>query len=331
MPLSLAKSPPEETNSEGNLRRVGVEIEFGGLPLAEAAQIIADTAGLRQSAISDYEIALEGDPAGAWRIERDQELLKKMGRERAENEEEVGLLATAAEKALELGSKAIVPLELVSPPLSFERLPEFQELVDALRAAGAVGTGGNVLFAFALQLNPELPALDAETIRRYLQSFACLQDWLEERCNMDAARKVTHYSALYPIDYVKLLLSEDYAPDIATLIDDYLQHNPTRNRALDMLPVFSYIDEVRVRGIVSDPKIKSRPTFHYRLPNSKIDEKTWTVFEAWNDWVTVEEIAESPVRLAELSKLRSRGLQELFGDLLSSSADDVDRWLKENR
>jgi hypothetical protein len=32
-------------------------------------------------------------------------------------------------------------------------------------------------------------------------------------------------------------------PDLDTLIDDYLEYNPTRNRALDFLPLFLHLDE----------------------------------------------------------------------------------------
>ncbi|MEE4185618.1 MAG: amidoligase family protein [Gammaproteobacteria bacterium] len=331
MGITEPKFPPRQTRADGSARRVGVEIEFSGLSLEDAAWLLAQQAQLQQRAISDYEIVLEGDSAGDWRVERDQELLKQLGRERADSAEAAGFFKQAAEKALDLGSQAIVPLELVSPPLPFERLSDFQQLVDALAADGAVGTDDNVLFAFALQLNPELPDLEAATIRRYLQAFAGMQEWLAARTEVDAARKVTNYSALYPSDYIRLLLSEDYNPGQDDLINDYLQHNPTRNRALDMLPLFSYLDEDRVQAITADPKIKSRPTFHYRLPNSDIGKPDWTIYEAWNDWVTVEEIAESEADLSDLIVMRQQELANLFGELLSDPAVSVDQWLQDGR
>jgi len=128
-----------------------------------------------------------------------------------------------------------------------------------------------------------------------------------------------------------VLLDSAYAPNQAQLIDDYLEHNPTRNRALDMLPLFSYLDKERVAAKVPDRKIKSRPTFHYRLPNSEVGKPGWTIFEAWTDWVTVEEIADSPAQLKGLVDMRSSQLREPFGEILADSAAGIDRWLRENR
>ena len=65
-------------------------------------------------------------------------------------------------------------------------------------------------------------------------------------------------------------------------IDDYLVENASRNRALDMLPVFAYLDEARIRAAVSDGLIKARPTLHYRLPNCEIEQPGWDLHPAWN-------------------------------------------------
>jgi hypothetical protein len=51
---------------------------------------------------------------------------------------------------------------------------------------------------------------------------------------------------------------------------------------------------------VPGQKIKSRPTFHYRLPNSRVDEPQWGgVVEDWNRWVQVERLAFDQRRLNE--------------------------------
>ena len=73
-----------------------------------------------------------------------------------------------------------------------------------------------------------------------------LFDWLRSRCHPDLSRRISPYIEPYPLDYARLILQPDYAPDSGRLIDDYLRHNPTRNRALDMLPVFAHLDEARV-------------------------------------------------------------------------------------
>ena len=81
------------------------------------------------------------------------------------------------------------------------------------------------------------------------------------------------------------------------LIDDYLKDNPTRNRVLDMLPLFMFLDKDRVEAAVEDSLVRPRPTLHYRLPNSEVDEPDWSLSLAWNDWMQVEALANDAARL----------------------------------
>ena len=37
--------------------------------------------------------------------------------------------------------------------------------------------------------------------------------------------------------------------------------------------------------------MSARPTFHYRLPNCRVDEPDWRIAHEWNAWVTVEALA----------------------------------------
>jgi hypothetical protein len=98
------------------------------------------------------------------------------------------------------------------------------------------------------------------------------------------------------------VLAPGYAPDQAGLIDNYLHANPTRNRELDMLPLFAWIDEDRVRSCVPDARIKARPTFHYRLPDARIGDPGWSLALEWNRWCVVERLAADAERLAAMSE-----------------------------
>jgi hypothetical protein len=144
-------------------------------------------------------------------------------------------------------------------------------LVEKLRAAGARGTNSELVYAFGMQFNPEVPDTDARKITLYLKAFLCLYDWLEREADIDYTRRLTPYIDAFPVDYIRKVISFDYWPDMNTLIADYLQANPTRNRALDMLPLFTHINEKLVRESVDDDRGKTRPTFHYRLPNCETD------------------------------------------------------------
>jgi hypothetical protein len=173
-----------------------------------------------------------------------------------------------------------------------------------------------------------VPACEAKTITAYLKAFICLFDWLNARANINMTRRLTSYVDPFPGAYVQKLVATDYWPDMAGLIDDYLKDNPTRNRALDMLPLFRHIDEKRVLAKVSDERIKSRPTFHYRLPDCLIDQPGWGMHVAWNDWVEVERLAADPQRLKKCCQAYSGYLDKSVGRLLHNWEEDVQqKWL----
>lgn len=322
--------PTVTETADGRIRAVGVELEFIGIDLDECIDILQDRLGGDVDAISDYEAELTGDSAGPWRIERDQELLKRLGRARDADDSSPDIIDTTLEAALKLGSELIVPLEIVSPPLPVTRLHEFDELITVLRKAGATGTKESFVYAFGLHLNPELPDLECTTIRHYMQAFACLQEWLFKRCDIDAARQVTRYTAPWPTSYIKMLIASDYAPQMEQLIKDYFEENPTRNRALDMLPLFMHLDKATTGGLTDDPRIKSRPTFHYRLPNSKVGETDWSLLEEWEGWLQVEKLAADTDLLKKLCAFYAELLDKPFGKLLPGHVQEVEEWLTTN-
>jgi hypothetical protein len=320
--------PPWQKTADGALRRVGVELEMNGLELDEIARLAAEFLGCEVETTSRYERSLRGDPAGEWIVELDFALLKKMGREERIASDLGDEIRGSAEDVIKWFADGLVPHELVSPPLPLDRLGEVDKLIAYLREAGAKGTGDRVTNAFGMQFNPEVPACEANIITAYLKAFLCLFDWLSARADINMTRRLTSYVDPFPGPYVKKLVQTDYWPDMARLIDDYLEANPTRNRALDMLPLFKHIDEQRVLGKVSDELIKSRPTFHYRLPDCLIDQPGWGVHVAWNDWVEVERLAADPQRLEKCCRAYAVYLDKSVGRLLHNWEDEVQqKWL----
>lgn len=317
--MTATRMPPWTTNAAGEQRRVGVEIEMNGLGIDRLAATVADLLDLSTASKGRYERTLQGDPAGEWEVEVDFHLLKQWGRDDEKN---------AAEDALQWLAEPLVPLELVSPPLPLDRLDDVERIIAALRDAGAKGTSDAITNAFGMQLNPEVPAEDAETLLRYLQAYLCLQDWLFERAHVNLARRATTYIDPLPLTYTRKVIAPGYRPDLAAMIDDYLAENPTRNRALDLMPLFAHLDEPRVRRTTDDPLIKARPTFHYRLPNSEIHRPDWRFADAWNDWLEVERLAADDARLAaccrRFTEFLDRPLDRWLGDW---SGEVADRWL----
>jgi hypothetical protein len=320
--------PPLRTTRSGRVRRIGVELELGGLQLEAAARIVAAHVNGSLEQHGRYEKEVRGDAAGPWGVELDFAWLKELGRRQRDPDAALTPLREAGEDVLREASEWLVPVEVVSPPLSMERLPEVDELIERLRRSGARGTGGGLFYAFGLQLNPEMPDTGAETVLRYLRAFLCLADWLEKRAEVDLARRLTVFVDPFPKEYVRRVIDPGYRPDLAQLIDDYLALNPTRNRALDFLPLFLHLDEGRVRSVVEDPRVKPRPALHYRLPNCEIDAPGWGLGPIWRDWLQVEHLAAEPERLGTVCDGYAGYLDRFLSRLLEDWHQEVGAWLK---
>jgi hypothetical protein len=323
--------PPKTRRADGGLRRVGVEIELSGLDIDQTAALVAEVVSGSVTSPSRYERSVMGGPAGDWQVELDFTLLKDLGRRERDGGELADAAGDFAEDLLRMIAERVVPVEVVSPPLPLDRLDVVNELIGRLRDAGARGTGEELAYAFGLQLNPELPETDVDTVRQYLQAFLCVEDWLRERAQVDLTRRMTFFAEPFPKAYARQVVAADYSPNLDRLIDDYLHANPTRNRALDLLPLFLYLDSERVRAVVEDARVKPRPTLHYRLPNSEIDDPGWDLGAAWGDWLVVERLAADPVRLDDLCRAYASFLAQPLERLVGDWPAEADAWLARNR
>jgi hypothetical protein len=219
-----------------------------------------------------------------------------------------------------------VPIEVVAPPIALNQLQRLDTMVTALRKAGAQGTDESFIAAYGVHINPEIPDQTPETIHRYLRAFTLLQWWLMDAHDLDPMRRLTPYINPWPEVYLLEVLSLDH-PGQDELIDSYLTHNPTRNRALDMLPLFAHLDRKRVQGVVDDTRVKSRPTFHYRLPNCRIEQSDWSLASSWRLWCTVEILASDDDALNALSAAFLDAQRPLLGVAHADWIETVSRWL----
>lgn len=291
------QQPPLRRNHEGNERRVGVEIELSGL---DYEALVTLTAGFLQGearTISRY-VSKVATADGDYTIELDSDPVKDLEAPNEDLPEPLRKLAGHAMDLFDAAAERIVPLEIVAPPLPLSRVQIIEDLCEHLATQGALGSRHALYYAFGLQLNPELPGLDAGTVLRYMQAFAGLYPWLKARHQIDISRKFTTYIAPWPEAYVKTIMADDYQPNLDSLIDDYLRHNPTRNRALDLMPLFAWLQPDRIRGDIGDDRIKARPTLHYRLPDCDLDQDAWQFAGVWNDWVALERLASDTLKLA---------------------------------
>jgi hypothetical protein len=315
--------PSRTTDESGRPRRVGVEIEFGELPVEEAARIVAGTFGGTVTPRSDYERTVRDTSLGDFVVEIDFELLKKLGAERADRETEPAWWEKLPEELLAAVSGEFVPVEIACPPIPLPSLDALELLVRALGAAGARGTGAMPHYAFGLHFNVEPPSLAIDELLAYVRAFAILEPWLRERTRVDPTRTALPFVRPWPETYVLRILDDGYAPGSAAFVADYVHDNASRNRALDLLPILATIDAARIERAVERP-VAARPALHYRLANSRIGEPGWRIRDEWEPWLAVETLAADRSRIRSLAARLRRRIER--GEPESEWIEELDAW-----
>lgn len=319
------RCPSVLKKSEGAVRKIGFELEFSGLDIEQAVDVLVASTGATVKSTTAAECSLYSDALGQFTVELDWDYLKRKAAEEA-REEDGGKWLDAMTTVAGL----LVPLEIVCPPVPVTRLHELDSLVQALRDAGAVGTDKSIVAAYGTHINVEIPNLDAASIIAYVRAFCLLQWWLVEAHQVDMTRKASFYINLYSDAYVKQVLSKSEI-SMDEIFADYLTHNASRNRALDLLPLLSEIDHGRIKAKLNDEKITARPTLHYRLPDCRIERDDWFLSEPWNIWWTVEELAARPADIAELGAEYLAAESRTTGVKRGEWVKFIDQWLKRRK
>ncbi|MFW5835228.1 MAG: amidoligase family protein [Pseudomonadota bacterium] len=274
--------------------RVGVEVELGGLSGPAVARLVQEAWGGRIEPESDHLLRVRGTRYGDVKVELDTLFTPKV----AHAPEPIRQWATDLLRTTE----GIVPMEIAGPPMRPADLPAWDDLLARLAAAGGTGTADSMLAAFGVHLNPSLADTSVGALHRWMLAFALGFAWLEGRLGMDRTRRLLHVAEPYEEVYVEHLCRVDYGNDLAALIEDYIRANPTRSRALDMLPVFAHLDPERVASALPRGAKSPRPTLHYRLPDSRVGEPGWSIVEEWQRWLAIARLATDPARLDDLRR-----------------------------
>lgn len=278
---------PAPDDPEGKPRTVGAELEFGGLPPEQAAQVVADVLGGQPMPDGPDIYEVTGTDLGTFKIELDTALkadgndLEKLGRSMA---------------------RPVIPVELVCPPVEVEDLHRIDAVARALADAGAEGTKASALYAYGMHYNIACALLDAGYLWRVMSAFAFLEDHLRQLSDIDLSRRALPFVDPYPRAFLDALADGPVPADGAALARLYLAYNPTRNRALDMTVILAMEHRDQLdRALGPDQKVNARPTFHFRLPDCRLDEPGWSMAEAWNRWVLVERVAADEALLDKLA------------------------------
>lgn len=275
LPVDRFLPLPELAGRGGAARRCGVEIEFAGLSVVQAAELVQGLWGGEAVARSARDIVVEGGAFGRVKVELDISIDRKWAED---------IAATA------LGD--LVPVEIVTAPLIQADLPEVERLMGALRAAGALGTQARLAYGFGVHLNVDLPE-DAEGIVRVARAFALLEGWLRRSDPLNLTRRVLPFVAPWPPALVDALADRDtfQVPEFAAL---YAQHAPSRNHGLDLLPALQHLCPDALAAVPPEHLKGGRPTFHYRLPETRLQVAGWTLAYEWNRWCLIETVATLP-------------------------------------
>ncbi|WP_027179558.1 amidoligase family protein [Maridesulfovibrio bastinii] len=330
--------PADFLNSSNEPRRAGFEIEFGNISARDTAKALQKKMGGEINEISPFKMILEKSSIGNIKIERDADILLSAKHrtffEKINPEINHSSILKEIEGGIDKLSSFIVPCEIVTDPLLFEDFIKLDEIVALLTELNVQGTQDSILNAYGLHINPSTPDLTSKTMISYIQAFLLIEEWLIEKSDIDPTRRyLTNFIDPFPQDYCDITLNSDYTPENEQLIADYMQYNPTRNRALDFLPVLCEIDKDLVfekLNPVEKNLVHSRPAFHYRLPNCKIGDSDWKIADEWNRWWFVEMLASDDNLRMELIKKWQLSRITFSDNPLKVWIETVDNFLSDN-
>lgn len=272
--------------ADGRLRRVGVEVEFLGPSAYAAATALARDLGGVAEPEDPHAIKVIGTRLGNLSVELDlrhshparhPSLNFGLGRRGA------AILGTLV--------SPFVPRELITAPMPATEIGRVDEALASLRSVGARGHGVVLLASLSLHFNIDPPSLDARTLTAFLKAFLLVSGDLRRQTAQGRLRLALALPPDYPRGYKERVLAPDYWPSLPDLTADYLAANPTRQRALDLLPVLAYLNEAQVRQALPREKIGPRPVFHYRLPHAHLSNPDWSILPDWYGWLEVERLA----------------------------------------
>jgi len=324
-------NPPQTLNPSGNERRVGYEFEFTGVEIPEAAVMVQELYGGEVSRISTYEYHVNNSSFGTFKLELDAQLLREKKYEKTLKSIGIDLSAfkniDSIEDKLKNMASSVVPFEIITPPIPLSSMPELLKLVNQLRNWKAKGTGSSVLYAFGLHLNPEIPDDSALSLLNHLRAYVMLDPWIRKDAKINISRRLTPYINEYKDEYLQLILNPDYKPSLEEFIRDYFRFENSRNRPLDMLPVFMHLDPETTQTLLKESLTSARPTYHYRLPNCSIEDPEWSLADEWNRWVLVEMLAEDKSSLKQYSKVYLKMQKETLVGFETKWIELMNRWV----
>ena len=277
---------PFETTSDGDERLCGIEIEFAGPTELETGHLIAKEFGGTVTDGGDHSVTVSDTRFGDITVELDITLRKR---------DDLPFLKEGLD-----AMRGLIPVEVVTPPLSRAQLEEFDTVCTGLRRIGAMGSRSGVLLGFGVHVNPEVVAPNHRFTLDTITAYAMLEPWLRHKEKVDTTRRMMPFIGAWPKDLISNLAHNDY-DSLVDLMRMAAKHIQSRNLSLDLLPLFKHAEPDLFADLFDiQDKTAARPTFHFRLPDSRIDEPGWSLRQPWQLWRQVELVAANDTLLQAL-------------------------------
>lgn len=284
-PNSFPPLPIQKT-ADGKERLTGVEVEFAGPTETQTGELIAQLFGGTAKDDGQHCVTISGTALGDIHVELDIALRKRND-------------LPFVKEGLD-AFRGVIPVEIVTPPLSRAQIEQFDTLCPALSRAGAMGSRSGVFLGFGVHLNPEVVAPDDRFTLDTIIAYALLEPWLRMKEDIDATRRMMPFVETWPNGFVSALAGGSF-DRLADVMRVAAQHIASRNQSLDLLPLFKHAEPDLFDEIFDiEDKTSPRPTFHFRLPDSRIDEAGWSLLQAWQLWRQVECVAANADLLTAL-------------------------------
>ena len=310
---------------------MGYEFEFTGVEMENVADVISSLYGGTVKKISTYVIEVRETNFGTFTLELDAQLLRDKKYEKSLKSIGVDISRfkniESIEGALKDMASSVVPFEIITPPIKLSKMAELNRLLDELRKWKAKGTGSSMFYAFGLHINPEISDGSPQSLLNHMRAYMLLDPWIRRDADINMSRRITPYINEYKEGYKSLLFSSGYNPSLQELISDYFTYGNSRNRPLDMLPLFMHLDEGHTSTLLNDAITSSRPTYHYRLPNCSIEDPDWKLADEWNRWVLVEKLAHDKRSLKQYAKAYLKMKRETMIGFEAKWIKLMDRWV----
>lgn len=277
---------PVEQTAAGDDRLTGIEIEFAGPTERDTGDLIAREFGGTVTEDGQHGVIVGGTRLGDIEVELDIGLRKR---------KDLPFLKEGLD-----AFRGLIPVEVVSPPLTRAQLTDFNSVCKSLRGIGAMGSRTGVLLGFGVHLNPEVVAPDDRFTLDTITAYGLLEPWLRNKEQIDTTRRMMPFVGAWSRGLISDLANGTF-DSLADVMQVAARHVTSRNQSLDLLPLFKHAEpDLFARLFDITDKTAARPTFHFRLPDSRIDEPSWSLRQPWQLWRQVELVAANPDLLQAL-------------------------------